>query len=476
MAYAHYRGPSAENELLAYANACRSNSSSPLDHPARSQSQSPKFNIADFENNVQFPQRLAHPSSAARRETSYASQANIDDLDFQRSSGENTPTLQRYRGNINTSFLKRSASKLLPKAITTANLPTPPPSQPGSALPSPTKSLSSFITGNSAISSSASKASVRAKTASRVLFDNYFNGESNNVLRPSGDHSRSNSSASIASPSREEGYEQDIENMATQSYTRPPLRTRPRRTTTMESTTSTYAGKIGGWFSKQSPAKTASHGPLIHEDDPLLSLDLQSALFPYGAVDPLNPASFNDLLTAAEAVISTYQNAYKQRCAELNQLKAETALKDEELEECETRAQSLKSQLVEMSEQCTAQTQKAESLEGMLRERPLTPPACQFESNETLVEGRRHVRGNHAASDSGFESDGESVFSQASPMKARMVLMPSRPATAAMSPVRPQYSNDLRTENEMLRRRIAELEGGVDDCMDMLSNPLAEYL
>jgi hypothetical protein len=244
----------------------------------------------------------------------------------------------------------------------------------------------------------------------------------------------------------------------------------------MESTTSTYAGKIGGWFSKPNPPKTALNGLSIHEDDPLLNLNLQSALFPYGPVDPLNPASFNDLLTAAEAMISTYQNAYKQRCAELDQLKAETALKDEELEECETRAQSLKSQLVDMSEQCTAQTRKAESLECMLRERPLTPPTCQFESSETLVEERRQMRGNHAASDSGFESDGESVFSQASPMKARVVNMPSRPATAAVSFARPQYSNDLRTENEMLRQRIAELEGGVDSCLDMLSNPLAEYL
>ena len=169
MSYSHYRGAShgtaisaststgaaetnhdTANALLAYANAsvCRetSNASPALSlssHSSshsqqQSRSASPKFNIADFESSVQIP-ALARAGSSSR-ETSYASNANIDDLDFARSSGSNTPAninatnigarAGGYARNINTSFLKRSASKLLPRAIATANLPTPPNSQP----------------------------------------------------------------------------------------------------------------------------------------------------------------------------------------------------------------------------------------------------------------------------------------------------------------------------------------------------------
>ena len=541
-ANAHYRGstgpshaaaPAAstsstenDSDLLAYANTCRSNSNSsqsqspPLSSglPSRSQSQSPKFNIADFESSVQFP-RGAH-TTAGTRETSYASQANIDDLDFQRSSGENTPvpTSNRFGNtarNLNTSFLKRSASKLLPRAIATANIPTPPHSQPNSGANSPTKSLASFISGNTtttnstistvnSLSSSASRASVRAKTASKVLFDNYFNGDSNNVLSPYGSsgslsrehshcHSRSGSVASAAPARRSSeddyGYEQDDEVMAsTQTFTRQPARTRPRRSPTAESTASTptsYAGKLGSWFSKTaSPKSAAPQSPIYAsaamEDDPLLHLDMHAALFPYGPVDPLNPTSFNDLLAAAEATIATYQNAYRQRVAELASVKAEMALKEEEVEECETRASCLKAQLRDMSEQVAAQTERAESLEAMVREVEVQRPVFE-ESCETLVEEGPGRRGQTAASDSGFESDGDSVLSRRnSPVKDRAAATAaiiSRPPVmgnvAMHSPSRPQYSNDLRVENEMLRQRVLELEGAVDSCLDMISNPLA---
>ena len=239
----------------------------------------------------------------------------------------------------------------------------------------------------------------------------------------------------------------------------------------MESTASTYAGKLGSWFSKQASPRTAvqPQSPQQHDqDDPLLNLSTHAALFPYGPLDPLNPSSFNDLLAAAEAVISTYQNAYRQRCAELSQARAEVALREEEVEECETRAQCLKAQLRDMGEQCTAQTERADSLEAMLR----TPPPPQFESSETLVEESAVPRGQTAASDSGFESDGDSILTR-SPIKDRATIARPAPAAAAGTRSAPQFSHDLRTENEMLRQRVLELEGAVDSCLDMISNPLA---
>jgi hypothetical protein len=253
------------------------------------------------------------------------------------------------------------------------------------------------------------------------------------------------------------------------------MRTRPRRSPTAESTASTYSGKLGSWFggnSRQSSPKTQINiSTQIEQDDPLVNLDMQQALFPYGPVDPLNPTSFNDLLNAAEAVITTFQNAYRQRVAELAAIRSEVALKEDEFDECETRAQHLKMQLQDLGEECTAQTQKAELLEGMLRERPASECTCEASS----ANARRRGSGR-AGSDSGFESDGDSVFSahaeqqetvrrksQESPMVQGQGLGLSNPS--------PMFSNDLRRENEMLRLRVMELEGAVEGCLNMISGP-----
>jgi hypothetical protein len=450
--------------------------------PAPSRSTSPKFNIADFEQRIQLPTSALTTDT---RETSYASQAAIDDLDFARSQSK-SPATNRYSRSIKSSFLGRSASKFLPKAIATTNLPvTPPASQAASGSSSPTKSLSSFITGNSVstISSSASKASVRAKTTSKVLFDSYFNGNSNDlqlgVLQP---HSRT---GSIASTSPEEdGYEPDYENMAApQSYTRSPVRTRPRRSPTAESTSSTYTSKLGSWFKQTASPKTASPTTTsAREDDPLVNLDMQSALFPYGPVDPLNPSSFNDLLAAAEAVITTYQNAYKQRVAELDAIKSDSGVKQDELEECETRAMHLKMQLQDLGEQCTAQTQRADTLEGMLRDQISAPVSrCDCEHQSRSLDERRRRRNVDAerpASDSGFESDGDSVFSQVERHDTIRIKSLNAPSSAPQSQSfgtlnfpSSMFSNDLRRENEMLRMRVVELEGAVEGCLDLISNP-----
>ncbi|KIW00785.1 uncharacterized protein PV09_07764 [Verruconis gallopava] len=513
----------------SHANACRSSSPS-------SRSSSPRFNIADFERSTRLPHSAL--TAASSRETSYASQANIDDLDFASSSTTTTPASastalgRTYAKGLNSSFLKRSASKLLQRRLSTSNLPiTPPASQPGSGASSPTKSLASFVTGDSSntsntLSSSASKASVRARSASRVIFDNYFNGDSNRVhigvLSPQ-QHARTYSVPVAPSfsretlPAHEDGYEPDCEtNMSTSSYTRSPPRIRPRRSPTAESGSSTtYAGKIGAWWNSTKQATlapksstSASSAPSAAQDpaadDPLLSLSVTQALFPHGPVDPLNPSSFNDLLTAAEAVISTYQNAYAQRVAELSFLRSETALKQDELEECETRAQHLKMQLVDLSEQCNAQKEKADLLEGMLRDReseaassaavaPDGTAICQCGSRIRLSEqeegkASRQRRGpsSRAGSDSGFESDGDSVFSAhnehqndtAATAKGKMLRQsPHSSLHIANYTSHPAYSSsgnsDLRRENELLRARVLELESAVEGCLGMLSNPLA---
>lgn len=414
--------------------------------------------MSDFELQV--------PSAAftqSTRDTSYSSQT-IDDLDFERS--EQTT---KYGSRIKSLFGKN----ILPTALDTRATTTP----PASGATSPTKSLRSFITTNSNISS-ASKASTRARTTSRILFDNFFTGNSNQVelgvsslggsSNSSRSHSRSHSrsysrSRSVAIPTSEDEYDAEGEGME-KSYTRTPTGTRPRRSPTTESATATYS-RLGSWFGGNTKSSTPSTptSPLnLTTDDPLLTLDIQHALFPHGPVDPLNPTSFNDLLAAAEATILTYQNAYRQlRVSELPTLQSELALKEDEIEECETRAQHLKMQLQDLGEQCTAQAQKADVLETMLREK------CEGENCSASSGSRRGSRVIRPGSDSGFESDGDSVFSEA--QHAIVGNTKSRDQHAAAIPSQSMFSSNMSRENHMLRLRVEELESSVDDCLSLVS-------
>jgi hypothetical protein len=241
----------------------------------------------------------------------------------------------------------------------------------------------------------------------------------------------------------------------------------------------------------------------ISPSDPLLTLDINQALFPHGPADPLDPTSFNDLLMAAEAVIATMQSAYRARCAELRDLRSEISVKDDEVEEAETRARHLKMQLEGMAGQVAAQEAKTEMLEKMLEQQQKETKELRRQSSEQgsgkvslkivashdqdMRNWKRTTRSGE--SDSGFESDGDndSVFSLQSPISSSASTVESETVHAEAEKVRivrverggdiifpsnvaKTYAPlEMRIENQRLRERVQELEQAVEGCLNLVS-------
>ena len=119
------------------------------------------------------------------------------------------------------------------------------------------------------------------------------------------------------------------------------------------------------FFSPKTPPKQMIQLPQrMIEDDDLLSLDIHAALLPFPppSQDALSPSAFNDLLMNAEGLLLRLQTAYKLRSLSLHELGAEMEAQDDELDEAETRAQCLKSQLEEMSDRVAEQDKVVEDL------------------------------------------------------------------------------------------------------------------
>lgn len=171
------------------------------------------------------------------------------------------------------------------------------------------------------------------------------------------------------------------------------------------------------------------------------------ALFPHGAVDPLAPSSFHDLLSTAETLLTRYQSSYRALSTALSDTRAEQSAQDDELDEAETRARHLKMQLDDMAARAAEQDAVMQTLANELllersrrkeeeeaRKRSLAlirGPGCmhgrdcQSAANTSSVADKdatprkqKRVSGSGSCvSDSGFESECESsassIFSRA---------------------------------------------------------------
>ncbi|KAK0100498.1 hypothetical protein ONS96_007772 [Cadophora gregata f. sp. sojae] len=129
-----------------------------------------------------------------------------------------------------------------------------------------------------------------------------------------------------------------------------------KRPTESATPTRTNTGGMFGFFSPKSPSRSPKTVQIPAElnDDEFLTLDVTTALFPSGepsAQDPFSPAAFKNLLINAEGLLLKLQTAYKLRTLSLHELSAEKDAMSEELEEAETRAKCLKSQLDDMAHQ-----------------------------------------------------------------------------------------------------------------------------
>ncbi|TLD23590.1 hypothetical protein E2P81_ATG08934 [Venturia nashicola] len=442
-----------------------------------------RYDIADFQDVHLHPAKVR----TARETTTYCPDPSPHH-DFE-ASGDS------YR-QITNAFLGKLPLISRATATTTASI----PSNCSSGASSPTKSLASFITSSNT-SDTASRRTTRH--TSKSVIDSWFNGTSapiNVGILPSP------ASESPEQQTLPEEYDIDLEygNMeaaATSSLTRLPPRT--RRRSTMQSQTSSpgsVASKLGGWFTSKSssPSPKTPSPSQTNETDPLLNLDINAALFPHGPADPLSPSSFHDLLTAAESIISAMQNAYRLRCNEVRELKCEISVKDEECEESETRARHAKMQLEGMAKRFAAQEAKTEVLEKMVRsqtceESPRRVSLRLVPDEPSQQEDATRNWKRAGASDSGFESDGDSdsVFSSHRPSsspassaasmhegdavpaeaaKVRMVRVERGHDAVFNSNVARAYAPiEMRIENQRLRERIQELEFAVEGCLDLVS-------
>lgn len=302
--------------------------------------------------------------------------------------------------------------------------------------------------------------------------------------------------------------------------------------------TSSSPGKfswiLGGGSAAAKDTTPKAAKSVENSEDELLRLNVESALFPHGPADPLNPTSFNDLLAAAESVIHRYQEAYRQQHFLIADLQAEQDAQDDELDEAETRARHLKLQLDDMAAKATEQNREMQRLRSELdaerrlrrQEEEARLKSVQLVRGPQSLHGRndscvssptmetkeqkhaKRLSGTHSI-DSGFESGEESCTASvrskdsSRSMESSETLTPSvmggeRPtmrlehrqstydktlhsrlsmmAKEDLSGLGPwQVVSTMREENAHLRVRVRELESAVDDALSMMVGLGASY-
>ncbi|CAM1502988.1 Fc.00g077640.m01.CDS01 [Cosmosporella sp. VM-42] len=140
-----------------------------------------------------------------------------------------------------------------------------------------------------------------------------------------------------------------------------PMRSRSASTTPKLPSTSP-SSRFAFFTSSMSALKelTSPPVPVPQNDDELMYLDIDAALFPAGPNDgsTFSPAAYKNLQMTASGLLSKYQIAFQQRTIEFRELKADQDAQREETDEAETRVQHLKMQLEEIS-RTAAQRERA---------------------------------------------------------------------------------------------------------------------
>lgn len=228
---------------------------------------------------------------------------------------------------------------------------------------------------------------------------------------------------------------------------------------------------------KSSPTKPSL---AVDPNDEFLNLDISTALFPAGPVDPFSPSSFKNLVQNAEGLLTRLQAAYKERTLSLREMTTEKDTIAEELEGAETRSRHLKIQLDDMAaklmEQDNAMMELVDELanvkrlkreEEEARKRTIrsvkpsisNPVAPHGDRNPTAgkPQERRRQRRERLSStsttdcDSGDESSTESLFSKVNCTSPRMSLS----SVSTMSSPETYHQPDLSFTSPQGPRRQA---------------------
>ena len=296
----------------------------------------------------------------------------------------------------------------------------------GSVLHSRAKSLAAFVPKLNGSNTSTSEKPQSA--ASRTIGD-LFHGESAPVrLGPP------------VSPTKEKEESELIMDYRSVFTERPGL-LRRRETAPQNVPTSTSTSKPASstsWFSRKTTNPIVPKQQQQRPQDELVTLNINSALFPHGPADPLDPTAFNNLLLNATNLLHRMQTAYREKVEYIASIRPEQEAQKDEVEGAETRVVHLKKQLEDMSRKAHEQettmremaaelaeermkTLEAEDRIKRLEAREAATNTIRLVSSSTEGEGdhgnssssrRAKRRGSTSnASDSGFESDMESIFS-----------------------------------------------------------------
>lgn len=352
----------------------------------------------------------------------------------------------------------------------------------GSVLHSRAKSLAGFVPKLS--NTTTNTTPDRAQGANK-LFQDFFGGEQAPIRI-----------GAPVSPTKEKEKTEFV-----MEY-RPSFTERPRagvrRQSTTHSINSTPTQSKQGWFGRKSVVNTPTR-PQQQTQDELASLNINASLFPNGPVDSLDPSSFNDLLINATTLLNRMQAAYKEKVDYIATIQPEIDAQREEVEETETRNAHLKMQLEDLGrraqEQDLAMQEMAQQVQSAkieaqeAREATKTIRVIRPSSTEGTPTRRKKRTSDGSASDSGFESDLDSVVSSAVasppdydgrswelplPPKARDCGAGVQRRAGNVVPPSKRLGGDdaawatvdvLKSENRELHAQMEEMRGRLEECI-----------
>ena len=198
--------------------------------------------------------------------------------------------------------------------------------------------------------------------------------------------------------------------------------------------------------------------------DEFTKMNIGQALYPTGVTDPISPSSFNHLMQNAEWLLTSMQTTYKKRTTILEKLTLENDAQTDELKSAKSRVEQLETRLESMAVEAVERDNIVMNLvdelanEKQLRHQEAEARKCTIKlvtdpQTKTVAEGleessgRPRQSGFSTASDSGFESDGESFDDS--------ILKESRPRSPSFSSVSSLNSPEMRQSPELAYGQVA---------------------
>ncbi|KAK3717757.1 hypothetical protein LTR37_005528 [Vermiconidia calcicola] len=347
----------------------------------------------------------------------------------------------------------------------------------GSVLHSRAKSLAAYVPKLN--TSNTPTLTPERVQAPNKIFGDLFNGESAPIRL-----------GAPVSPTKEKDESEFVMEYTPTFTERPTAAFRRRDTGASAATTRPPSVKKSSWFNRQ-PTMVSAPKPQQQQDE-LVTMNINQSLFPNGPADPLNPAAFNDLLLNATNLLQRMRAAYMEKIDYISSIQPEIDAQREEVEEADTRSKHLKFQMENMAQQIVDRDQAMQEMGRQLAQEKIKAQEARESArtvrlvrdersdgdDEETPTRRRKRPSDESASDSGFESDMESVFSVHS--GAETPLSPPASSYGRALNLRPGNKTGkegaawatveaLRNENQGLRMQMDRMQSEMQTCIELVS-------